>query len=287
MVSIIIPAHNEEKVIGANLAALMPGVESGLIKVVVVCNGCTDNTALIVRKYGKKITCLETSVASKTNALNIGDNAAHSFPRIYLDADVRLSSESALEIARGLQQDDYLAASPVLRMDYSSASWFVKSYYEIWQQLPYVKEGMIGTGVFALSEKARKRFPEFPDVIADDGFVRSLFTCSERVSIAHCYCLVSSPINMNGLIKIKTRSRLGRYELAEKFPDLLQNEKKSYWAGSIKLLCKGHNWFKLPIYLYVNILTRIRAKRYIQKNGFSGWERDESSRDKPRSTNFV
>ena len=41
--------------------------------------------------------------------------------------------------------------------------------------LPYVREGMIGVGVYALSEKGPERFAEFPDVIADDGYVRMLF----------------------------------------------------------------------------------------------------------------
>jgi glycosyltransferase involved in cell wall biosynthesis len=72
MISIIIPAHNEEKVIATTLNELAIGAFSGAMEVIVVCNGCTDNTARIVATYNPAIRCIETEVPSKTNALNLG-----------------------------------------------------------------------------------------------------------------------------------------------------------------------------------------------------------------------
>ena len=43
-VSVVIPAHNEETVIGRCLAALFAGAGEGELDVVVVCNGCRDGT---------------------------------------------------------------------------------------------------------------------------------------------------------------------------------------------------------------------------------------------------
>ena len=45
MISIIIPAYNEERVIAATLKELVPGAIAGELEVIVVCNGCTDNAA--------------------------------------------------------------------------------------------------------------------------------------------------------------------------------------------------------------------------------------------------
>ena len=42
---------------------------------------------------------------------------------------------------------------------------------------------MIGVGVYALSEEGRRRFDEFPEVIADDGYVRMLFSGTERIRV--------------------------------------------------------------------------------------------------------
>ncbi|MBV5329110.1 MAG: glycosyltransferase family 2 protein [Chlorobium sp.] len=284
MISIIIPAHNEETVIAAALKELIAGAASGVCEIIVVCNGCTDKTAEVVASFGDAITCIETPVPSKSNALNLGDSKAKGFPRIYQDADVVLSIETIMQIAQVLRTGKFHAAAPVMRMDFRKASWLVRSYYEVWQQLPYVKEGMIGTGVYALSEEGRKRFDWFPEIIADDGYVRALFKSDERFSVNSCCSLVRAPADLESLLKIKTRSRLGRYELKKKFPELLKNEKKDYGNAAFKLLRQFYLWPKLPVYLYVNLLTRFKAKEYALAQGFTGWERDDSSREDIKRT---
>lgn len=153
MTSIIIPAHNEEKVISKTLTALRPGAVAGDYEIIVVCNGCTDGTAKIVGNFGNCIQCLDTPVASKAHALNLGDRAATSFPRFYLDADIVLSPEAIEEMTKILSREEYYAVSPVMQMDYNHSSWAVRFYYDIWQDLPYVQLGLIGTGVYALSKK--------------------------------------------------------------------------------------------------------------------------------------
>jgi len=280
VISVIIPAHNEANLIAETLQVLLPAAQCGILELVVVCNGCTDDTAGVVRSFGTKIKCIETSVASKTNALNLGDEATSVFPRVYLDADIVLSIESVMALAEELSKGHCLAASSTMRMDFRGSSWFVKSFYYIWQQLPYVKEGMIGTGVYALSEEGRGRFDKFPDIIADDGFIRAIFKKDERVAVQQSHSDVRSPAKLSDLIKIKTRSRLGRYELAEKFPELMNREEKKYGSAFLVLLRTPSNWVRLPIYIYVNMVSRIRAKYQRKLYGFSCWERDMSSREK-------
>ena len=45
VVSIVVPAHNEEAVIAANLRRLLEGSAPGEFDVVVVANACADGTA--------------------------------------------------------------------------------------------------------------------------------------------------------------------------------------------------------------------------------------------------
>ena len=49
MVSFVIPAHNEEAVIGRCLTALLAGARRDELDIIVVCNGCTDRTAEVAR----------------------------------------------------------------------------------------------------------------------------------------------------------------------------------------------------------------------------------------------
>lgn len=275
MTSVIIPAHNESNVILGALQSLAESTQPP-DQIIVVCNGCTDNTADLVRNYNKDVIVIETPIASKTNALNEGDAAAGGFPRVYMDADVRLSQD-ALEKMLQTLSENFQATSPRIIMRLDGVSKLVRAYYDVWLTLPYCKNGMIGAGVYALSEEGRARFERFPDVIADDGFVRALFKESERTATEDCYSIVSAPKTMSGLFKIKTRSRIGGYELQKKYPELIKNEDKDYKAVLIQWLWQVQNWPKILIYTFVNFYTKIRARNMLKKGEYS-WERDETSR---------
>jgi len=162
-------------------------------------------------------------------------------------------------------------------MRMSHSSWLVKAYYDVWSTLPYCRAGMIGVGVYALSEAGRDRFGDFPDIVADDGFVRLQFSDDERCAVVSVDSVVTAPSGLSGLIKIKTRSRLGEYELRSKFPALFQSDHKAYGTAVFGAL-KWGTLLQTMIYLCVNIITRIRAKAQLKSNKKMGWERDESSR---------
>lgn len=277
MTTIIVPAHNESTVIEQTLIRLLPQVGVG-DEVIVVCNGCSDNTAEVAKRFEPRVKVIETEVPSKTNALNLGDNAAKSFPRVYLDADIVLGDGALAEIVRVLKSGPWLAVSPDPKMDMNGTSWAVRAYYEIWLSLPYCRSGMLGAGVYALSEAGRARFGRFPNVIADDGYVRALFKEGERGRVAEAQSIVRAPASLAWLVKIKTRSRLGGMELAAKFPGLLANETKDYSGAMRGLFSNPLKWPKVLVYLYVNLVSRLLAKRRLQDLTHYRWEKDLSSR---------
>ncbi len=281
-ISIIIPAHNEGGMIDYCLQQLVQSFDSLIPEIIVVCNGCSDNTADIVRSFGDAINCIVTEEASKINALNIGDKAALYFPRVYLDADIRLSLKDISKIITAMESSRALAAAPKMQMDLTGSSWAVKSYYDIWCNLPYCREGMIGAGVYVLSEEGRRCFSKFPNIIADDRFIRALFSTEKRISVHDAVSIISAPTTLRGLIKIKTRSRLGGYEFENRFPELMNNETKAYGLAITELIGKINMWPKVFVYLCVNLFTRFRARMQSKTKGFSHWERDESSRVKTR-----
>lgn len=276
LISIIIPAHNEEGSISESLTSLLDGANPKDMQVIVICNGCTDLTAQIVKNNFKQVTCIETEVASKTHAMNIGDQAALHFPRVYLDADVIVNANTITAMNKTLQSG-VLITAPEVQMDFDNCSWLVKAFYDIWLSLPYCKADMIGSGLYALSEKGRARFGTFPDVINDDGYVRHLFSPNERVVTTGCFSVVKAPKSFLSLIKVKTRVRLGQYELKEKFPQLFSNIDKNY-SGTVKdLLFDFKIWPKLIIYMGINLTSRCRARfQYLTKQ--QKWERDETTR---------
>ena len=278
MISIVIPAHNEEQVIARSVQILTTGAPDGELEVIVVCNGCNDRTADVVRRLGVPVRVIETDVASKVHALNLGDAAATGFPRFFLDADVLLSAESVQRMALRLGKGDVLAASPFVRLNLENCSWAVRAFYNIARRLPSARETIGGSGVYALSEAGRKRFDRFPQVTGDDAFVRRMFEPHERCAVEGCYSTVTPPTNLGGVIVIKTRSHFGNYELSRLYPELSANVGNSNRPALINIATRPWLWPKLAVYGYVKVIARLRALRQLNAGDHKAWERDESSR---------
>ncbi len=277
MSAIILPAHNESGVIAETLESLLRQVEED-DEVIVICNGCKDETETIARRFEPRITVINTPIPSKVNALNLGDQCARTYPRIYMDADIRLADGALSAIKKTLVRGPELAVSPDPIMDFGGSNWAVKAYYDIWLAMPFCQSGMIGAGIYALSEEGRKRFDNFPDVIADDGFVRALFKEHERGKVTGAIAIVRAPATLYWLMKIKVRSRMGQMQLANAYPSLIKNERKNYSGGILDNVTKPLNWPKVIIYLYVSIMSRIRARRRLDNISSYLWEKDNSSR---------
>jgi glycosyltransferase involved in cell wall biosynthesis len=281
LISIIIPAYNEAAVIARCLDALLQSHGAGEFEILVVCNGCSDDTAAIARAYGGPVRVIETDVASKTHALNLGDASAAGFPRIYMDADVVLSPNAVRDVAAPLQDGSFLASAPrPVDVFLPRTSWGVRAYYRFWGALPYIQEGMIAAGVYALSRAGRERFGEFPGLISDDGYVRLLFRSDERILVEQATSSVFAPTSLPHLMKIRTRSRLGFLQLQSRYPELAQRESQSkrYGSALLSVIRRPSLYLAALVYAYVTIASWLRARRQLRLSKDYVWERDDSSR---------
>ena len=277
-VSIIIPAHNEEAVIARCLETMLTGSEPGELEIIVACNGCTDRTAQIAEAF-PDVRVVVADRASKIAALNLGDQSATTFPRFYVDADVLLPVTSIRRVAAVLRQGRVFAAAPRMAVNLSQCPWTVRAFYDVWVNHPYFAVGMIGSGVYALSKQGRDCFDQFPEVTADDGFLRRLFSEQERQTVSTCLFTISAPRTLNDLIKIKTRSRRGNAELSQKFPNLKdQGSGGASIAFFLRILARPSLWMSFPVYLLVQLLTMFHAHKTLGQAGPGLWERDNSSR---------
>ena len=77
--SIIIPAHNEQAVVARGIQALARDAGADSYQVIVVANGCSDDTAGVARRAWDRVDVVETDIPSKSNALNLGDAKATRF----------------------------------------------------------------------------------------------------------------------------------------------------------------------------------------------------------------
>ena len=260
MISIVMPAYNEAATIGRALDAVLQAPLPDALEVIVVCNGCTDTTAEEARRFGPPVQVIETPIAGKTEALNLGDAAATGFPRIYVDADVVVTSEVLTALVERLRAGDALICSPTGSIDTSRCSWPVRAYFETRSRLPSALEGIGGSGVYAVSREGRARFDTFPPVIADDAFARFHFTPAERATLTSAKSTVFAPRTLGALIRVRSRIYCGNAELSERFPGLNTHKTTANLRGMLKLVREPRFWPGAAIYALVCVIARLRAR---------------------------
>ncbi len=104
-ISVIIPAHNEEKYIAKTLSSVF-SQNYPLFEIVVVPNGCTDNTQKVVQAAIKgssaktKILNVSQKEAHVSKARNKGASIAKGEILVFLDADTLLADNALSTIAK-------------------------------------------------------------------------------------------------------------------------------------------------------------------------------------------
>jgi glycosyltransferase involved in cell wall biosynthesis len=277
MLSVVVPAHDEASVIGRCLAAMTRGAAPGELEIIVVCNGCSDDTAEVARRHGAPVRVIETPVASKNAALNLGDAAARGFPRFFVDADVVLPLASLRATAEALREGRYLAAAPRLRVDLAGCSLPVRLYHDVWMSLPYVQEGMLGSGVYALSEAGRARIGRWPDIIADDDLVRLAFRREERVSVPTAWFEVTPPRTLRSLIHINIRRRAGTDEMRAIHPEALAAETRDQYRAFLRLWLRPRLWPALAVYTWAKLATLAGYAWKKSRGRHKEWNRDATT----------
>ncbi len=278
MATIIVPAHNESAVISDCLESIVD--QDGVDNVIVACNGCSDDTAEIVQLRFPSVHCLDIPTASKTNALNEAEAKARElgmgFPSFYIDADTRLGPNAIKTIEEALASSPVLLAAPTPVIDTSQSSWLVRQYYKAWLGLPYVKQGVIATCSYVITERGRERFDEFPEVISDDGYVRGHFRSSEISNISRAEIYIRAPKDVISLIKIKTRARLGNKQLLATGQWKVREHRSHVRILATRLFSSA--FVPTLAYTLINLIIRVRADWQFRRIAQYRWEKDLSSR---------
>jgi glycosyltransferase involved in cell wall biosynthesis len=274
MATIIVPAHNEATVIQRCLDSLVSQV--GIERIIVACNGCTDNTAEIIRTHYPQVLCLDIAKPSKVNALNEAEKHISTWPAFYIDADTQLSNGSIQRITEEMAKGKLLLAAPEPVIDTHKSSWLVRQYYKVWLSLPYIQEGVVATCSYVISKQGHERFSEFPSVINDDGFVRCQFAREERGNVQGAKIYIAAPHNLKSLIKIKSRARLGNMELAAK--GLCTQKDVKPYSTILRERLMSKDFVSVMTYIAISFAIRTRAKWQFKQLANYRWEKDESSR---------
>ncbi|MEV7689697.1 glycosyltransferase [Streptomyces bungoensis] len=280
MTSIVIPAHNEARVIGRLLDSLLAGLPEDDTDIVVVCNGCTDDTARIAAARGPRVRVVETPVPSKHAALRTGDDHARGFPRVYVDADVVIPGADVLALAEPLHDaaSGILATAPERRIPLAASAWRVRAYYRVWQRLPAVREGLFGRGVIAVSKAGYDRIAALPPLMADDLAASLAFAAEERLVVGAARVVIQPPRTWRDLIKRRIRAAVSTAQVEEHQRPEEASARTSKADLAALLRAEPALLPDVVVFLAAAVAARRGAARAIRTQDFGTWLRDESSR---------
>ncbi|RBP52951.1 glycosyltransferase [Arenicella xantha] len=286
MATVIIAACNEASIIRDTLSALIEGCENRDYQILVICNGCSDDTEKIIQQDFADVICVSLEQASKSLAIRFAESLSPGFPRLYLDADIILATADAKALFdAGTKQEAPALIVPSSTIITQQSQMAVKRFYKVWYNTPFVQQLGYGAGAYLLNQAGRKRFNEWPRLIADDGFVRSQFNTSEIHILHSLKVIVKAPLTTSILIKVKARSKLGNLELKQflndhQFEDrhiLVPKKTTESELETDSMATAPINAIDILIYKLVNIAALLLA-RWQFFTGNDSWAKDNSNR---------
>ena len=285
-ITVVIPAHNEARVIGASLHHLL-GAErqppTGW-RIMVAANGCTDATAQIVRNDWPGIDLLELPVPSKVNALRAAMTMIPVGPVIILDADIRVTLKALRALVAPLVEAPG-AGGPVATIgrfdpDVTASDLWVRLFYRVWRLHPYFDGGKFG-GCYALAARAQPVIASMPDVINDDEYVARSVAGIGTIVTTGCVFATPAPRHVGELIRVRSRVQRGNRQLQHlsvtgAISPLLTPGRGIKVSFIRRLLMRPMIWPAALVYLGVNTLARLRNRLWhrVRPSGDAAiWER--------------
>jgi glycosyltransferase involved in cell wall biosynthesis len=148
-ISVIIPAYNEEKLIGETLrsvtSALDGFVERGWETELIVCdNNSTDGTAKLARAAGARV--VFEGINQIARARNKGAEAAGGDWLLFIDADSRPTRELFQDVAAAIETGKVLAGGSTIRLD--AAEWSARAVTAVWNCISRTTVSLAGSFIF-------------------------------------------------------------------------------------------------------------------------------------------
>jgi glycosyltransferase involved in cell wall biosynthesis len=274
IVSVVVPAHNEETVIAHNLRRLLATTAPGEFDVVVVANACVDATADAARQV-PGVRVFETPVPGKPNAIRLGDEACATFPRVYLDADVALDADGVRALVAACAEPGVLACAPAPRLDLAGVGPVARRVHRVHEQLIGPARALAGVGCYVLSEAGHARVFPMPNVISDDGWVHASFAPHERVVVREAHTLVRPARSVSAHLNRRIRVRRGNRQLAELGRTAPEGRLR---LRSLVELVTRRRVRLVDAGCYLSVLVIDRALTRLRRGRDAAWGSDASSR---------
>jgi glycosyltransferase involved in cell wall biosynthesis len=152
VISVIVPAFNEEKLLGATLACIREATKGMDVELLVCDNNSTDRTAEIARDAGAKVVFEPLNQISR--ARNAGAAVASGDWLVFVDADSYPDAALFAEVAVTIAGGRYVGGGATMRFD--EADWLGRGSIVIWNGISRAMRWAAGSFVFCRTDAFRQ-----------------------------------------------------------------------------------------------------------------------------------
>ena len=242
-VSVVIPMYNESKNIADCLDSIRACSYAGMVEIIVVDDGSTDDSVAIARSLGARV--LNQDHAGKVEALNFGIKEAENEFVVTIDADTVVDTHFLTEIIRPFFESDVVATSGAAKVKNRH------TFLGMFQNVEYHHNNLLGssfskvfnTGTWFMGALAayRKSIMEEVGYFKKDTITEDMDIVLElkqrgyrTINVAKAFGYTVVPTTVKGFIDQRTR----------------------WWLGVLQALKKNQgSWFRKDIpttFLFIN-----------------------------------
>ena len=156
-ISVIIPAYNEEKLIGETLSSVTGALDGfsarGWETELIVCdNNSTDGTARLAQAAGARI--VFEPINQIARARNKGAEAAEGDWLLFIDADSHPTRELFQDVAAAIETGKVLAGGSTIRLD--APQWSARIVTVLWNGISRATISLAGSFIFCETAAFRR-----------------------------------------------------------------------------------------------------------------------------------
>ncbi len=262
--SVLIPAHNEEKNIKKTLESV---VKANYPKkeVIVIDDGSKDKTAKIVKQFSSKypfIKLLRTNHEGKARALNVGLAKASSEIIILLDADTTIEENALEEIVQPFSEKNVGASTSTVKVVSTKKilTWFAQVEYAGFYGWNYACDKInaipVTSPFAAFRRDALKKIGGFKGETAVEDHDLCMHLKKEGYIIRMAPNAVGNtimPETLKGWLKQRMRWRYGILQVLKEHWDLFLNKKHAnfgYYVFPTQIYWYIHSVIYVPLVLF-------------------------------------
>jgi len=184
MISFIIPAHNEEALVGRTIESIRAGVAATgrAFEIILVDDASTDRTGEVGRQHGARVLSVELRKISAVR--NAGARQAQGEILIFVDADTVLSAENIAEALRALEAGA-IGGGALVVFDERMSLW-ARFLVGLWNSISRLRRWAAGCFIFVRR-----------DVFESVGGFDENYYCAEEI-------ILSSALKRKGRFVILT-----------------------------------------------------------------------------------